>query len=209
MPASAWPLAHHGAGAVAATRWSPWATSAAAVPLGARQAGRPPAGRWPSNRPLPGAERDEHLDRPCCCGGSASGAATAACCCSRRQARGARAHRVLDDGARRPHGQTSGRFNGKQVRFPGDWRFAGSGFIHAIGEQRVVHVGRPLEVSKEGDRQRLSSLFCAGHAGFAGPNAPVRPSPTSSCRSFWPRFGRGGPPAASVLSRRVGQGNAR
>ena len=65
---------------------------------------------------------------------------------------------------------TSGRFNGKRVRFPRDEEFAGSFSIRASGERSLVSVNRPIEVRcKDGYRQRLSSCFAPGTPGFDGP----------------------------------------
>jgi hypothetical protein len=65
---------------------------------------------------------------------------------------------------------TSGRFNGKRVRFPRDWAFAGQSSIRATGEQSVVTVERPIEVRcKTGYRQRLSSCLAPGTPGYSGP----------------------------------------
>ena len=65
---------------------------------------------------------------------------------------------------------TSGRFNGKRVRFPRDWGFAGQSSIRATGEQSILTVERPIEIRcKHGYRQRLSSCVAPGTPGFGGP----------------------------------------
>jgi hypothetical protein len=65
---------------------------------------------------------------------------------------------------------TSGRFNGKHVRFPRDWRLAGAESIRATGEQSLVHVERPIQVRcKRGYRRRGSFCLAPGAPGFSGP----------------------------------------